>query len=103
MFLPGLSPAKSKGLRGLRSARIADWSVQLHAFGPSGPSRPAFVGRLGICANNGAERTPRELREPMLRSFLGPRSSRADCGLRADWSTDEHWADCGLHFGHLAM
>eukprot|EP00969_Alexandrium_andersonii_P216879 9579549-Alexandrium_andersonii.AAC.1 len=26
-------------------------------------------------------------------------------GLRieADCSTDEHWADCGLHVGHLAM
>eukprot|EP00969_Alexandrium_andersonii_P088181 3889077-Alexandrium_andersonii.AAC.1 len=22
--------------------------------------------------------------------------------IRADCSTDEHWADCGLHFGHLA-
>eukprot|EP00969_Alexandrium_andersonii_P077274 3406956-Alexandrium_andersonii.AAC.1 len=26
-------------------------------------------------------------------------------GLRigADCSTDEHWVDCGLHLGHLAM
>eukprot|EP00969_Alexandrium_andersonii_P346819 15332935-Alexandrium_andersonii.AAC.1 len=30
----------------------------------------------------------------------------AACGLRrieADWSADEHGADCGLHFGRPAM
>eukprot|EP00969_Alexandrium_andersonii_P323059 14274417-Alexandrium_andersonii.AAC.1 len=34
-----------------------------------------FVGGIGIRAKKGAERTPRELREPTLRPFLGPRSS----------------------------
>eukprot|EP00969_Alexandrium_andersonii_P354500 15442291-Alexandrium_andersonii.AAC.1 len=28
------------------------------------PSSPAFLGRFGICTNNGAERTSRERREP---------------------------------------
>eukprot|EP00969_Alexandrium_andersonii_P113474 5015378-Alexandrium_andersonii.AAC.1 len=23
--------------------------------------------------------------------------------IEADFSTDEHWAGCGLHFGHIAM
>eukprot|EP00969_Alexandrium_andersonii_P179892 7951532-Alexandrium_andersonii.AAC.1 len=40
------------------------------------PSIPAFIGGFGICANNGAERTPRELGGPILRPRLGPRSSR---------------------------
>eukprot|EP00969_Alexandrium_andersonii_P227916 10065534-Alexandrium_andersonii.AAC.1 len=41
------------------------------------PARPSarFVGRLGICANNGAECAPPELRGSILRPFLGPRSS----------------------------
>eukprot|EP00969_Alexandrium_andersonii_P314604 13897876-Alexandrium_andersonii.AAC.1 len=43
---------------------------------------PSFVGRFGICASSCAECTPRELREPLSRPLLGPRSSRADCGLR---------------------
>eukprot|EP00969_Alexandrium_andersonii_P112973 4993507-Alexandrium_andersonii.AAC.1 len=34
------------------------------------PSSPAFVGRFGICAQDRAERTPRELRGPDLRPFL---------------------------------
>eukprot|EP00969_Alexandrium_andersonii_P008308 361886-Alexandrium_andersonii.AAC.1 len=45
---------------------------------PRTPSRPSFVGRSGICARNAAERTPQELRVPMLRPFLGPRSSRLE-------------------------
>eukprot|EP00969_Alexandrium_andersonii_P091265 4029574-Alexandrium_andersonii.AAC.1 len=24
-------------------------------------------------------------------------------GIEADCSTDEHWADCGLHFGRLTF
>eukprot|EP00969_Alexandrium_andersonii_P302849 13387475-Alexandrium_andersonii.AAC.1 len=28
---------------------------------------PLFVVRFGVCAENGAERTPRELRGPILR------------------------------------
>eukprot|EP00969_Alexandrium_andersonii_P353020 15438930-Alexandrium_andersonii.AAC.1 len=36
------------------------------------PSIPAFVRRFGISARSGAERTPRELRGPILRLFLGP-------------------------------
>eukprot|EP00969_Alexandrium_andersonii_P249899 11044443-Alexandrium_andersonii.AAC.1 len=47
-------------------------------FATSDPERPSFVGRIGICANNGAERPPppRELRGPILRPLLGPHSSR---------------------------
>eukprot|EP00969_Alexandrium_andersonii_P042285 1854747-Alexandrium_andersonii.AAC.1 len=37
------------------------------------PSSTAFVGGFGICAKKHAERTPRELRGPILRPFLGPR------------------------------
>eukprot|EP00969_Alexandrium_andersonii_P066054 2913864-Alexandrium_andersonii.AAC.1 len=37
----------------------------------------AALGSFGDqCARNAAERSPRELRGPMLRPFLGPRSSR---------------------------
>eukprot|EP00969_Alexandrium_andersonii_P111340 4916441-Alexandrium_andersonii.AAC.1 len=36
------------------------------------------MGRFGICAKSGAERTPRELRGPILRSVLGPRSSGSE-------------------------
>eukprot|EP00969_Alexandrium_andersonii_P363810 15462723-Alexandrium_andersonii.AAC.1 len=60
--------------------------------------------------SNCAERTPRELRRPRLRPFLGPRSSRferlkrvcifrmADCGLRRIAAlTGLGWiADCAL-------
>eukprot|EP00969_Alexandrium_andersonii_P295238 13051146-Alexandrium_andersonii.AAC.1 len=43
---------------------------------PLGTSRTApfvFVGRFGLSANTGAERTPRKLRGSSLRPFLGPR------------------------------
>eukprot|EP00969_Alexandrium_andersonii_P111815 4938340-Alexandrium_andersonii.AAC.1 len=55
---------------------------------------PAFVRRFRICAGHRSEGTHRELRRPVLRPFLGPRSSslerlkrclmfgKADCGLR---------------------
>eukprot|EP00969_Alexandrium_andersonii_P317976 14045965-Alexandrium_andersonii.AAC.1 len=36
---------------------------------------PVFGGGVGVCAENASERTSRELRGPMLRLFLGPRSS----------------------------
>eukprot|EP00969_Alexandrium_andersonii_P294089 12997781-Alexandrium_andersonii.AAC.1 len=36
---------------------------------------PLAVGRFGICAENRAGRTPRELRVPISRPLLGPRSS----------------------------
>eukprot|EP00969_Alexandrium_andersonii_P345271 15262862-Alexandrium_andersonii.AAC.1 len=36
-------------------------------------------------------------REAILHVTHGVLGSRADC------SNDEQWADCGLHFGHLAM
>eukprot|EP00969_Alexandrium_andersonii_P040165 1760100-Alexandrium_andersonii.AAC.1 len=39
------------------------------------PSSLAFVGRLGLCANNGADCTTRELRGPILRPFPWPHSS----------------------------
>eukprot|EP00969_Alexandrium_andersonii_P305971 13525634-Alexandrium_andersonii.AAC.1 len=41
------------------------------------PAHPParFVGRFGICAKNGADRTPPELQGPILRPCLGPRSS----------------------------
>eukprot|EP00969_Alexandrium_andersonii_P313226 13839066-Alexandrium_andersonii.AAC.1 len=41
------------------------------------PARPlaGFVGRFGICAKNGADHTPPELRGSVLKQFLGPRSS----------------------------
>eukprot|EP00969_Alexandrium_andersonii_P111309 4914510-Alexandrium_andersonii.AAC.1 len=42
---------------------------------PVTPSRPAFVGRFGICTENGAECSLRELRAPNLRPLLVPRSS----------------------------
>ena len=65
--------------------------------------------------DNGAERTPRELRGAVSEADPGPAQFQVRTpeailhftlgGLRieADWSTDEHWADCGLHFGHPAM
>eukprot|EP00969_Alexandrium_andersonii_P021005 918018-Alexandrium_andersonii.AAC.1 len=37
------------------------------------------VVRFGICARSGAERIPRKLRVPLLRPFLGPRSSSSEC------------------------
>eukprot|EP00969_Alexandrium_andersonii_P302433 13369173-Alexandrium_andersonii.AAC.1 len=43
---------------------------------PLARSPARFVSRFGICANHGAERTLPELRGPILRRFLGPRSSR---------------------------
>eukprot|EP00969_Alexandrium_andersonii_P136873 6055568-Alexandrium_andersonii.AAC.1 len=42
------------------------------------PEQPLFAVIFGISANNGAERTPRELRGSMLRPFLGPRSSSSE-------------------------
>eukprot|EP00969_Alexandrium_andersonii_P354369 15442007-Alexandrium_andersonii.AAC.1 len=45
---------------------------------PRTPSITAFVGGFWICAKNGADRTPRELRGPILRPFLGPRNSRCE-------------------------
>eukprot|EP00969_Alexandrium_andersonii_P016605 727857-Alexandrium_andersonii.AAC.1 len=44
------------------------------------PARPPvrFISRFGICAKNSAERTPPELQKPMLRPFLGPRSSSVE-------------------------
>eukprot|EP00969_Alexandrium_andersonii_P341250 15084203-Alexandrium_andersonii.AAC.1 len=51
------------------------WRAGLgHALGRLRTPRTAvFIGRFGICMNNGAECTPRELRGPILRSFPGPR------------------------------
>eukprot|EP00969_Alexandrium_andersonii_P037250 1632162-Alexandrium_andersonii.AAC.1 len=42
------------------------------------PSIPAFVGRFGICAQSGAECNSSELRGPLLRLFLGLRSSSSE-------------------------
>eukprot|EP00969_Alexandrium_andersonii_P321087 14187976-Alexandrium_andersonii.AAC.1 len=41
------------------------------------PARPParLIGRFGICAHSGAERTPPELRGSILRPLRGPRSS----------------------------
>eukprot|EP00969_Alexandrium_andersonii_P147261 6511860-Alexandrium_andersonii.AAC.1 len=66
------------------------------------------ISGFGTCANTCEERTPRELRGPVLRPFLGPRSSsserlkhscafgRADCrlGRLAALAGLERVADC---------
>eukprot|EP00969_Alexandrium_andersonii_P039921 1749400-Alexandrium_andersonii.AAC.1 len=43
------------------------------------PSFLAFVGTLGMCAKECAERTPLELRGPELEAVSGPRSSSSEC------------------------
>eukprot|EP00969_Alexandrium_andersonii_P196743 8691862-Alexandrium_andersonii.AAC.1 len=62
-----------------------------HRTHPSGPSGTLFE------AVPGPAQFQVRMREAILRFTHG--------GLRieADWSIDEHWADCGLHFGHPAM
>eukprot|EP00969_Alexandrium_andersonii_P226852 10017581-Alexandrium_andersonii.AAC.1 len=58
-------------------ARCIDWALALHLPGgapPPEPSReapparpagpPSFLATIGLSANNGAERTPCEIREP---------------------------------------
>eukprot|EP00969_Alexandrium_andersonii_P054767 2412567-Alexandrium_andersonii.AAC.1 len=49
----------------------ASW--RFRDLGP--PSIRTFVGGFGSCAENSADCTPRELRRPISRPFLGPRSS----------------------------
>eukprot|EP00969_Alexandrium_andersonii_P128501 5678487-Alexandrium_andersonii.AAC.1 len=54
--------------------RPAWWAGVGHASGGLPTPRSAvFVGSFGMCTENGAERTPRELQGPILRSFPGPR------------------------------
>eukprot|EP00969_Alexandrium_andersonii_P168829 7461418-Alexandrium_andersonii.AAC.1 len=54
-------------------------------------SPPAsLIATIGFSNQNGAERTPRELRGPILRSFLGPRGSRFErlkrsCMFHGSW------------------
>eukprot|EP00969_Alexandrium_andersonii_P219373 9688607-Alexandrium_andersonii.AAC.1 len=58
---------------------MADCGLEPATLRPSQPravSSPAVVGRFGICVKSAAERPLRELRGPILRPFLGPRSSR---------------------------
>eukprot|EP00969_Alexandrium_andersonii_P261146 11545027-Alexandrium_andersonii.AAC.1 len=53
--------------QGFRGLRIGGLRIGVRRFAlsrPRTPSKPPFVGRFGICARNGAERTPRELRRP---------------------------------------
>eukprot|EP00969_Alexandrium_andersonii_P325209 14369627-Alexandrium_andersonii.AAC.1 len=55
------------------------WAGVGHALGRlRTPRTVAFIGRFGICMKDGAERTPRELQGPLLRSFSGPRSSSSE-------------------------
>eukprot|EP00969_Alexandrium_andersonii_P160955 7113419-Alexandrium_andersonii.AAC.1 len=76
------------------------------------------MGRFGIYAKNGAERTSQELGEPHFEAAPGPaqfqvRTHEAilhvlhvlhgDLRIEADCSAGGPWADCGLRFGHLAM
>eukprot|EP00969_Alexandrium_andersonii_P078385 3456489-Alexandrium_andersonii.AAC.1 len=55
-----------------RNAQIADCRIAALESATSRccelrtPSGLALVGRFGLCARNGAERTPRELRGPSL-------------------------------------
>eukprot|EP00969_Alexandrium_andersonii_P149976 6632100-Alexandrium_andersonii.AAC.1 len=56
--------------------RIADWNSLLGDFVPSDPPEsPLSRADSESPRKNAAELTPRELRGPMLRLFLGPRSS----------------------------
>eukprot|EP00969_Alexandrium_andersonii_P072717 3208931-Alexandrium_andersonii.AAC.1 len=41
-------------------------------FGAFRPTGRLLVTAIGLSAHNDAERTPRELRGPILRPFLGP-------------------------------
>eukprot|EP00969_Alexandrium_andersonii_P169405 7488801-Alexandrium_andersonii.AAC.1 len=63
----GLSRSKSEGLRGLRIAGLGlrVGARKLAIPRPQTPSRPVLVGRFGICTENRAECTPRELRGPI--------------------------------------
>eukprot|EP00969_Alexandrium_andersonii_P232352 10259163-Alexandrium_andersonii.AAC.1 len=54
--------ANSKGLRGLRTGGLRIGARDFAISRPRTPSGPAFVGRFGLSAQTGAERTPRELR-----------------------------------------
>eukprot|EP00969_Alexandrium_andersonii_P353610 15440297-Alexandrium_andersonii.AAC.1 len=59
--------------------RSVCWAGFGHASGGLRTRRAAaFVGRFGICTNNGADTTPWELLGPILKSFLGPRSSSSE-------------------------
>eukprot|EP00969_Alexandrium_andersonii_P246019 10871823-Alexandrium_andersonii.AAC.1 len=67
---------------------------------PIGTSRTApFVVRFGISANNGAERTARELRRTSLGPFLGPRSSISERPehCRAFGSSSSERLLCGVN------
>eukprot|EP00969_Alexandrium_andersonii_P138544 6127066-Alexandrium_andersonii.AAC.1 len=60
----------------LADCGLADWRIgacELAMSRLSTPSITRFATRFGICARHGAERTPQELRGPILRPFLGPR------------------------------
>eukprot|EP00969_Alexandrium_andersonii_P340309 15042611-Alexandrium_andersonii.AAC.1 len=50
--------------------RVGDRTVQF--VGASRPPGALLIVAIGPRAQNGSERTPRELWGPVLRSFLGP-------------------------------
>eukprot|EP00969_Alexandrium_andersonii_P180533 7978856-Alexandrium_andersonii.AAC.1 len=60
-----LSRAKSKGVRGLRIGGLRIRAREIAISRPRTPSRLAFVGRFGVCANKGAESTSRGLQGPI--------------------------------------
>eukprot|EP00969_Alexandrium_andersonii_P086828 3829409-Alexandrium_andersonii.AAC.1 len=60
------------GLEG-RGLEFAGTSSRFRDLGS--PSIHAFVGRFGFCTGTCRAHTPRELRGPILRPLLGPRSS----------------------------
>eukprot|EP00969_Alexandrium_andersonii_P361831 15458418-Alexandrium_andersonii.AAC.1 len=50
-------------------------SLKVKQLPEAPPARPPsrLVGRFGVCANNGADSTPRELLGAVLKPCLGPR------------------------------
>eukprot|EP00969_Alexandrium_andersonii_P063345 2788925-Alexandrium_andersonii.AAC.1 len=72
---------------------IADASLRILDSVTSGPLDFVFVGGFGICARSGMEGTDRELRAPILRLFLRPRSSSSECLKQVCML---RMADCGL-------
>eukprot|EP00969_Alexandrium_andersonii_P304706 13469088-Alexandrium_andersonii.AAC.1 len=58
------------------------------------------LGAFGTCARSGADRTLLELWGASFKVVPGPAQFQGGLRIGADCSTHEHWADCGLHFGH---